>query len=256
MLVFLLDSGFMSSVCTVAALVLNAWTQFTFSAVAFVGFTSDSFPSVDKAKLWRYGSAHDAMWTTAVSGSSLASRVCAKDSSLSVSTGQATLVEDIEQYLDSLLSMPQGGLLCVVACLTSFHLVLAEVLKAGNFWIGTCAMWMGSRRRGAWKRTCIVSVAKTSAPWVRVCVCVIPCRVRVQCFCAGCSGLGVRPRRAMLMCVEIQRTKGVRATGLPCNGDIVTFGGFGTRRFVFICVIVAVRVFMAVSLLYTASCGF
>ena len=155
LLVFLSGSGLMNSVCTVAALLLNAVTQFTFCAVSFVGFTNGRFPSVDEAKLWRYGSAHDAIWTSAVTGASLASRVCAKDSSLTVSTGQASLVDDIELYLSSLLSIPQGGLLCVVACLMWFHLVLAELLKSGNFWLGTCVLWMSSRRRGALNRTCV-----------------------------------------------------------------------------------------------------
>ena len=48
-----------------------------------------------------------------------------------------------------------------------------------------------------------------------------------------------------------QQTRGVRKTGLHCKGDILTFVGFGTRRFVFICVIAAVRVVIAFSLLYT-----
>ena len=41
------------------------------------------------------------------------------------------------------------------------------------------------------------------------------------------------------------------ATALHRSGDIVKFVGFGTPRFVFICVIVAVRVVIAISLLYT-----
>ena len=155
LVVFLSDPGLMSSVCIVAALLLSAVTQFTFCAVTFDGFTKERFASVDEVELWRYGSAHDAFWTTAVTDASLASRVCAKDSSLTVSTDQAALVEDIELYLSSFLSIPQGGLLCVVACLMWFHLVLAELLKSGSFWLGTCVLWMSSQRRGAWKRTCV-----------------------------------------------------------------------------------------------------
>ena len=244
LLVFLSDSGLMNSVCTVAALLLSAVTQFTFCAVSFVGFTNGRFPSVDEAKLWRYGSAHDAIWTTVVTDASLASRVCAKDSSLTVSTGQASLVDDIELYLSSLLSIPQGGLLCVVACLMWFHLVLAELLKSGNFWLGTC----GLVDEQLAKRSLETHVCLCWSECAFVTFCVARCNVSVgqlDVQVCGCQG------RAMLIGVETQQTRGVRKTGLHCKGDNLTFVGFGTRRFMFICVIVVVMVVIAFLLLYT-----
>ena len=145
---FMPSPGLVSSVCTAAALLLAVVTQLTFSAVASVGFTNQRILTVDEAKLWRYDSAHDVTWTTPVIDASLASRVCAQDSSLALSTAQSNLVEDLELYLSSLMFIPQGGLLCVVACVIWFHLILAELMKAGNFMMGASALWLSSQRRG------------------------------------------------------------------------------------------------------------
>ena len=108
LLVFLPDLGLANSMFTIAGLLLNAATQFTFTVIAFTGFTVYTFPSVDDAKMWRYGSAHDYLWVEAVTESSLASRVCNMDPSLSVASGQTVLVEQIEQYLRTFFFVSTG----------------------------------------------------------------------------------------------------------------------------------------------------
>lgn len=89
--------------------------------------------------------AHEYVWVLAVTDSSLASRVCNKDPSLSVASGQTFLVEQIEQYLTSFWIVPQDDILCCVACLIWFQLIMVELRKAVDFVVGVVVLWIKCR---------------------------------------------------------------------------------------------------------------
>ena len=96
----LADVGWFDNVFAVLLVLLNLLMQGSFSQILLSEyFMGEPFETkLQDAKTWRTSIAHDSRYLD-LAGTSLVSRVCAGDGSLILSTVQATLVEQINDFL-------------------------------------------------------------------------------------------------------------------------------------------------------------
>ena len=96
----LADVGWFDNVFAVLLVLLNLLMQGSFSQILLSEyFMGEPFETnLQSAKTWRTSIAHDSRYLD-LAGTSLVSRVCAGDGSLILSTVQATLVEQINDFL-------------------------------------------------------------------------------------------------------------------------------------------------------------
>lgn len=123
---------------TIACLVtvLGTLMQVFFIAVitteSFLGESMEE--QVEAARHWRAGSAHDVKYMD-LALTSLVSRVCNADGALILSTGQAELIEEINQFLgidagDFQLAMVPPGIVLCTLCIMLWCVVLSGELRA------------------------------------------------------------------------------------------------------------------------------
>lgn len=103
-----------------------------------------SFTTTEESIHWRASTAHHSTWADSF-GSSLASRVCNRDRSLSVSTSQFSLVGDLQAYEQAFLSVPQGALLCLLVCCSRLVLFLTQLQRVGLFLSCVSESWRTSK---------------------------------------------------------------------------------------------------------------
>lgn len=156
LIVGLPDAGLLGSLSMMGAFLVNLVLQFLLCLVVYADFTDNSsFPSLDEVQRWRYSTAHEVTWADSVTGSSLASRVCNGDKALAVSSGQGTLIDEIGKYAGGLdtwflvLDVPQGALLCGVAVVVWYLIVMMEAQDAVHFMFGVFVSWKRGRQTGA-----------------------------------------------------------------------------------------------------------
>ena len=96
----LADVGWFDNIFAVLLVLLNLLMQGSFSQILLSEyFMGEPFEmNLQSAKTWRTSIAHDSRYLD-LAGTSLVSRVCAGDGSLILSTVQATLVEQINDFL-------------------------------------------------------------------------------------------------------------------------------------------------------------
>ena len=127
--------GPVGSCQTVILLIMNVLMQGIFVGIAWFNFLE---PDVDDTTIrdafrWRESSGHSLTEYDAVSGSSLAERVCNGDKSLHLSGVQMTLYEDIQKYLkpgqEGVSAYFTGQVLCMVALVARLKVTSLELQK-------------------------------------------------------------------------------------------------------------------------------
>jgi len=167
MVIGLADVGWFDAICSLLLVLLNFTMQVAFSGVLLSdSFMGDSFDTkVGSAKTWRTRVAHDDAYLD-LGGTSLVSRVCAGDGALILSTQQATLIEEINNFLalgkdDLEPPVFQIGVMLCVLCILLWSLCVYKEIR--RVWLSLEATLQIPKAR----RTVLKNHMITSISWGR-----------------------------------------------------------------------------------------
>eukprot|EP00747_Dinoflagellata_sp_TGD_P178783 gnl/TRDRNA2_/TRDRNA2_28385_c0_seq1.p1 gnl/TRDRNA2_/TRDRNA2_28385_c0~~gnl/TRDRNA2_/TRDRNA2_28385_c0_seq1.p1 ORF type:complete len:682 (-),score=94.24 gnl/TRDRNA2_/TRDRNA2_28385_c0_seq1:153-2198(-) len=124
--------GGASSCMTAFALLLNVFAQIFFCIMATGPMIKDMKLDKEEVNLWRQTAAHSRDWHDFTTGTSLVSRVCADDGSLSLASLQTDTVHDISLYQDRLFGdeLPPVGVLLSTLTIWVWVLTMAPEFVA------------------------------------------------------------------------------------------------------------------------------
>ncbi|CAE7316150.1 unnamed protein product [Symbiodinium natans] len=138
-----------SQALIVLGFLVNIVVQTLFCVIIGNSFLDDPYPSVEDSKRWRETIAHDWNFMDQLGATSLASRMCAGDATLSYATAQESIISEIRLYSAGLPIMnvgSMGAILCLL-CLTVWWLqILRELWSAVSFGEGCISLPTRSTR--------------------------------------------------------------------------------------------------------------